>query len=202
MIWRLLYAIPTWILFIILWIPLVLIGHIVIPILLWIGLRLEAKSKFKIWPWVHTSSAYNHLYQGFPWLFYIWANEGDGIYPPEYERRYPQWSQFRLAWTWLAVRNPVNNLRFVPGFSCKIDPKRVRFVGSLRSKNPSLYDAKNIAYWYFAWCGPYSCYRRQYYRKGRMVEFWIGWKIWPIDQYEVSPYRKYGAGFAMQWRYL
>lgn len=197
--WRLCYAIPTWILYILIWIPLVLLGHLIIPVLLVIGEYKRKDSNH--WPWLDWSNRYNQAYQGFPALFWLWANEGDGLYPPEYAKKYPDWSFFRLAWTWAAVRNPVNNLRFVPLLSCKIDSWRVHWIGNIKGGTPEFYDEKTYTYSFFAWCGIYSCYRKQYRnKKGQMMEFWIGWKIWPSDFYGVSAFRKNGAGFAMQWR--
>lgn len=190
---RFLFSIFLWSLYTTLYVALILIGHLIIPPLL----LLRAYGPY-------FSPRYAQNYLGFKpkWLFYLWSNEGDGLFPPEYQSRFPQWSFFRRAWMWTAVRNPVNNLRFVPFLNCKIDPKKVRWVGSL-GQNPDLYEPKEKrTYWYFCWCGPYSNYRRVYLSGGRLKEFWIGWKIWPSDINGVSEFRKHRAGFTLQWRYL
>ncbi len=46
-----------------------------------------------------------------------WDNEEDGTHPHWYAVAHPTWSVARLEFTWSALRNPVNNLRFVAGFS-------------------------------------------------------------------------------------
>lgn len=45
-----------------------------------------------------------------PKLFWLWSNDEDGVDPPGYGTR---WKMF----VWTALRNSVNNLRFVPGVS-------------------------------------------------------------------------------------
>ena len=45
-----------------------------------------------------------------PKSFWLWSNDEDGVMPPGYNTR---WKMF----VWTALRNPVNNLRFVPGVS-------------------------------------------------------------------------------------
>jgi hypothetical protein len=47
---------------------------------------------------------------GWPRPFWIWSNSEDGVWGP-----YPHSRWYAFYWT--ALRNPVNNLRFVPGIS-------------------------------------------------------------------------------------
>jgi hypothetical protein len=47
----------------------------------------------------------------YPKWAWIWDNEIDGVYGPE--NPHTAWQAFY----WTALRNPVNNLRFVPGVS-------------------------------------------------------------------------------------
>jgi hypothetical protein len=49
-------------------------------------------------------------------IVWLWDNDEDGIAPWHY-LRWHQWSTARTVFTWTALRNPVNNLRFVPGVS-------------------------------------------------------------------------------------
>lgn len=187
------FSVITWILYTILYVILIGLGHLIIPILL----LIRAYGP-------HFSWRYSQIYQGFKpkWLFYLWSNEGDGLFPPEYEARYPDWSFFFRAWMWSAVRNPVNNLRFIPFLNCKIDPAKVKWIGSL-GQNAQLYEPnEKRTYWFFCWCGWYSNLRRLYLHRGRLKEFWIGWRIWPNDIHGVTEYRKHSAGFTLQWRYV
>lgn len=53
----------------------------------------------------------------FPKWAWLWANDEDGTYPTWYARINPTWSKSRVEFVWTALRNPVNNLRFVRGVS-------------------------------------------------------------------------------------
>src|SRR5690606_23980281 len=82
------------------------------------------------------------------WLTWLWGNEEDGVNGPmwwaERTRAYDG-GRLRLAWSayrWSALRNPVNNLRFVPGINPVIDPARVRHWREGR--------------WAFTWQGLYA----------------------------------------------
>ena len=187
--YRLIWAMPSWLSFALFALFLDLIGLIIIPILL---ITKSYGPKY--------SHKFKHYYQGFPWLFYIWSNEEDGVLgSKQYAERYPAWSTLRRGFTWSAIRNSTNNLRFLPILSLQIDPKKIKYIGNLSQAVD--YESKTSEYWYFCWHGPYSCYRTQYRRKDKLIEFWIGWKLWPADIHGVSQsVRRHGAGFAMQWR--
>lgn len=53
----------------------------------------------------------------FPDWAWVWSNDEDGVYPGWYHRINYSWSIARVIFTWTAVRNPCNNLRFVRGVS-------------------------------------------------------------------------------------
>lgn len=53
----------------------------------------------------------------FPKLAWIWDNDEDGIYPWFYVRENLAWSPTRICFTWTVLRNPVANLKHVPGVS-------------------------------------------------------------------------------------
>lgn len=57
------------------------------------------------------------LYHWFLPIFWLWDNEEDGVAPTWYRVANPTWSHWRLVFTWTALRNSCNNLRFVPGVS-------------------------------------------------------------------------------------
>jgi hypothetical protein len=58
----------------------------------------------------------------FPKWAWLWSNDEDGVYPTWYAKLNPAWSKARTIFTWSALRNPVNNLRYVPGVSKKGRP--------------------------------------------------------------------------------
>lgn len=48
---------------------------------------------------------------------WLWDNDEDGVLPPWYVAIHSNWTYSRIAFVWSALRNPVNNLRYVPGVS-------------------------------------------------------------------------------------
>lgn len=202
--YRLIYIIPFLLLMFAIKFVCIILGHIIVPPLLAYGLYI--KKRTKVWPWVKYSWRYKQYYNGFPDWAYLWANEGDGVLgPPEYTARYPNWSEFRRAWTWTANRNPANNLRFIRGYSLNIDPDRVRFIGSL-GPEPLQYDTPQpfaLLTWHSG--SPHAgilCYYRSPINN-RLTKFLFGYKIYAKDKYGFTiPYRQFGAGFGAQWKYI
>jgi hypothetical protein len=115
-----------------------------------------------------------------------------------------EWPLWRKIVAWNLIRNPAQGLRWMPILSCKIDPKRVRWMGSPHT-NPMLYDMKPAKpECFYAYQGPYASLWWQYESiiTKKIVRLWIGWAIYPSDQHGVTPYRKDGAGFKIQWKNL
>ena len=131
----------------------------------------------------------------FTWPFmYPWDNDEDGIANQTY------WiapNYFLQIVYWSCVRNPVNNLRFVPYLKLDIDPTKVQFIGNL--DDVEKYDTK-IPQWFLCWQGIKSCIYIQWKMFGGLWRFWLGWKVYPTDVNGVTPYRKNGAGFATQFK--
>lgn len=48
---------------------------------------------------------------------WLWDNLEDGVHPGWYAAQFPNWGDWKITFVWTAKRNPVNNLRFVPGIS-------------------------------------------------------------------------------------
>lgn len=213
--------------YILAWLPLAALGHIVVPALLYIGLKRESKTG--AWPWVKYSTAYDQYYNGFPNWAYIWSNEGDsvlGSYNYILQGLAEGKSRFKIAYTWSAIRNPVNNSRFVPPFNLKIDPPQVRWIGTLGNFKPpqegvtqARTDAQNLnmgleydkkqSFVLFCWTvdKPLKANLLWQYaspRDGRMVKLELGWKVRPKDlQGFTIPYRASGAGNALiSWKYI
>lgn len=122
----------------------------------------------------------------FPAPFWPWNNFEDGVDglrggdPAQFwwRDKTRTWSDARRVFTWSAFRNPVDSLRWLPLINPKIDPARVRFVGSM-DREPQ--DGESG--WYFAWQGLYSCIRVE--RWG--FRFWLGWKFHPDDPKGLAP---------------
>lgn len=81
---------------------LAVIGLPICAILAWGGFS-KVDSVTGLWHW--------------PKAFWLWDNDEDGVYPYWYMHTNPNWSVARIEFTWAALRNSANNLRFVPGVS-------------------------------------------------------------------------------------
>lgn len=53
----------------------------------------------------------------FPAWAWVWSNDVDGVDPSWYTNANPTWSASKRIFRWTALRNPVNNFRFVRGVS-------------------------------------------------------------------------------------
>jgi hypothetical protein len=205
--WRLIYAIPSWILFECISIPLMLLGWIVVPVAAICGAYVKTDDNLAK---PNDGPIYHFTWK---WM-YIWDNWEDGIANQNYKKFD---SMFMRIVYWSCLRNPTNNLRTVPYISCKIDMEGIGFFGSFWDYEPDdratelqlhapfieavkKYDTK-IPQWFFAWQGLYSNFYWQFMLNGKLRRFWIGWKIYPADIFGGDlGYRKHGAGFALQWK--
>jgi hypothetical protein len=165
--------------------PLYVLGAILVPLAVY----------FKAWKTVK-SKYYDYYVTVWSWPFMApFTNWEDGVFSYNYLLKYQAAQKAALYWYF---RNPIDGLRWMPIFSCKIDPSKVRYIGSLpKGADPFQYELKENN-WFFAFCGLYSNLWVQFYISGVLYRFWIGWKIYPGDIYGVTPYRKNGAGFALQ----
>jgi len=57
---------------------------------------------------------------------WIWDNDEDGVAPSWYREKHPDWSFEKTAFRWSALRNSVNNLRYVKGVSAPGRPLMYR----------------------------------------------------------------------------
>lgn len=187
--WRLVYAVPSWILFeILIDIPLMLLGWILIPIMAGLK-RYEVRQSQ-----VNT----NMIFAWKDSFMWVWGNEEDGILGGA-EYFDPDISEWRHIVLWCANRNPTNNLRYVPGLSLMINKERVGYIGNM--SDIKLYDTP-IPQWFFAWQGFYTGFWWQFVLFGKLKRFWIGFKIYPTDTLLQTSlgYRLHGAGFALQFK--
>lgn len=205
--WRLLYAIPSWLIFIfVIDLPLIILGWIVVPIAAACGAY-----DWKLEP--NDDNVSFKKTSHFTWKFmWLWDNFEDGISNATY---WQAPNKFLQIVYWSCLRNPVNNLRLVPYLKVQIEPLKVRFIGAFCSATNAQqvrwaqehigrtildhYDTP-IPQWFFAWQGIYSCWYWQFNLFGKLRRFWVGWKIYPTDIFGVTEYRRKGAGFALQWK--
>ena len=158
----------SWIPVILLHIPLLLLGLIMVPI---------------------------GLFYSWPKLCWLWYNDEEGC---------PDWwfdtakmkggfiGMFPRFW-WYAVRNPVNNFRFI------FKDRKANISGNWtegRMEAQDLIDRRMKVAYQWKWSGPFAGYRRvwlRYYGMSAVTysEFWIGWKIGSTVP---------GMGFTLQYR--
>lgn len=202
---RILSSVLLWFLFSCLRTVLIVLGWILIPIAL----------SFKAYAFRESSITGRTKLQWTWKLMWAWSNEEDGIYAGEEFPDAPFW--FRILY-WTAFRNPVNNLRYISGLNCKVNPFKIWYTGTFGALNSNLhrdvlrlnqhlgsaqilrkYDTK-VPQWFFCWQGIYSCFYWQFYIGSQLYRLWIGWKLYPTDIFGVTEYRKHGAGFANQFK--
>jgi len=164
-------SLPTWAIRLAVFLPLAVIGIPLVYVLAhagWCEPRLSKRFERTTLQWRT------------PWLLGLWSNEEDGIDGLRGGDPNQDWwaektknlsPQMRI-WKWAALRNPVDNLRFVPILNPRIEPSKVHFVGL--DHEP----AEGEGGWYFAWQGLYSCIRYE----TKQFRIWLGWKIKPEDR--------------------
>jgi hypothetical protein len=181
--WRLLYL-PIFLAFyfIRIWIPLYLIGWILIPL-------AAACGAYKEDP---TTGLYH-----FTWpIMALYDNANDGIYNNSY---WPTITNFySVIWRWCAMRNPLASITKIPLIHCYVNPAEIGFTGD--QTDSTLYDTK-IPQWFSCWCGFFSCFYYQFNWGGinlfgwqifppGLYLFWIGSKLVPKDSQ--TPQSSYG----------
>lgn len=55
----------------------------------------------------------DHDHKHWPDIFWLWGNDEDGVNPQWWQDRHPNWPHWWQAFVWLAIRNPVNNHRYL-----------------------------------------------------------------------------------------
>lgn len=200
--YRLIWHVPIWILFLALRTLLILAGWVTVPI----AVLFKAYEPYMGADGVGTP----RLQYRFTWrAMWIWDNQEDGIANDTYVKMPTLGLQIIY---WSCFRNPANNLRYVPYLSCKLDPAKIGFIGNMGGHLDShmsptiatLYDSNLCDFWYFAFQGLYSNFRVQFLIGDSRYRFWIGFKIFPHDVYGIAPndYRSGTAGFATQFKRL
>lgn len=174
MILRLPAFVVLWLIRLAVFVPLAIIG---IPIVWFLARRHMC--------WPSKSARFDRFTLQFAPLFWVWSNEEDGVDGLRGGDPAQQWWAEKTAglspeariFRWAALRNPVDNLRWVPLLNPKIDPNRVRFVGM--DHEPS----KGEGGWFLCWQGVYASIRYE----TRHYRFWLGWKLKPEDRFGLDP---------------
>jgi hypothetical protein len=156
---HILLSLPFWLLRIAVFLPLAALGLVLVAALAWGHVYR-----------VRFSTRFGRDVLRFPWPFWLWNNDEDSIDglrggdPAQFwwAEETASYSIARRIWAWAAVRNPVNNLRYVPVLNPTFRPERIRSIGM----DHEMQDGE--AGWYFAWQGLYSCIRWEF-----LVPRWI-----------------------------
>jgi len=124
-----LYAIVSWVAVLVIRIPLIVLGFVTVPVGLLFRDVFLKHSYFTQWNMQRSWQLVK-----LPPIFWIWSNDRDGMlgdrrgwwdyHCPTGDSR-DFWSMFQ----WAAIRNPVNNLRFVRGISCDVSDCFVEKLG-------------------------------------------------------------------------
>ena len=196
LLFKLPFFIATWCLFLLLRTSFIILGWILVPIAVLL----------KCYEMRNSSISNNKIIRAFTCKFmWPWGNEeeGIGVYGDQ------SWStQLRIVYS-ECLRNPANNLRYVPFLSLKIDPNLIDFTGSFGSKSDNLsketiykYDDNKELFWSLTCCGLYSNIRFHFKLLDARYRFWLGWKIHPEDMFGISEtsHRYASAGFATQFK--
>jgi hypothetical protein len=185
----------SWVLFLAFRTALILLGWVLIPI--------AAAAKAYTSHYDKEKEAKNEHPWVYHWTWKImraYENPEDGIANQMY---YKAPNRFLQIIYWSCFRNPTNGLRTMPYLSVKIDPDKVKWIGTDKPATEFDDNHVKVAEWFFAWHGLYSCIWVQFEMFGSIWRFWIGWKVFPYDTIGVTGHRlKYGAGFATQFKRL
>lgn len=165
---RILLSVATWLLVAAIHLFFVLLG---LPLIAWQSGRLTVDEQRKL-----------HFKARWMWLY---DNREDGVDGRRGGDPAQDWWMQRTkdrtlrerVFLWSALRNPVNNLRYVPIICPKFHPDQIGFYGT--GDEPP--DGQSG--WAYTWQGIYS----GLYIKRPHLWFWIGWKLRPSDRNGISP---------------
>lgn len=193
--WRLIYAVPIWIIASPVKLIFILLGFITVPLACLFKAYVMTEERGPDHPKRYDGDKYN-----FTWGWMKpWDNFEDGIA----NKNYKQFKSLTLQIIyWSCWRNPANGLRQWQPYSVLIEPPKIGFIGSLPIERFQEYKGR-FPHWYFCWHGPYTCFFWQFMMKeNHMRRLWIGWKLKPQDilGVDADDYRIRGAAFTMQFK--
>jgi len=193
MLKRILLSLPLWLAYTATALVLDVVGLMLIPLML-AGNRFVVRIS-DIWP-IPTrvgGEVKGGLQVQWPRWAWLWSNEEDGVAGPTwYAARHPKWSGSKIAFFWSALRNPSNNMRFIPGINPVIVPKKIAYLEHHTETTSIVY----------TWQGIFSGLLITFPIRGRIFRFWWGWKLKPTDVAGVpdTDMRKPRCGFAIQFK--
>lgn len=120
-------------------------------------------------------------YKNWPDIFWLWGNDEDGLGPEWWEMRAKRknWPLFFARFWWLAIRNPVNNFRFLfkdrPFNECGIS---TNWMTEAPMEGKQLLEAGQPMAYLWIWSGLFAGYRRVWlHGVDKYSEIWFGWKL-------------------------
>jgi hypothetical protein len=167
---------PFWGVVLLLQLPIYVLGWVLVPLAVLFKAYEEREGKWHFtWPFM-----------------YIWDNWEDGIAAGrQYYDAGPLWKQIIY---WSCQRNPINNMRAVPIFSVKINPKKIKWVGGPYELAQQYDKPPRDVEWFFCWQFPYSNLWVQFRFLRKLLRLWVGWKLYPSDESRSDfGYRSRGA---------
>ena len=137
-------------------------------------------------------------------LFWLWDNEEDGIYGAEWFHKGTR--DFKTAYKWSVIRNPVNNMRFTfLGLDRDFGIEDYEMKGDYRIPNPRLARLQGGSIWHYTlvksgWLWYPSFWYIKSINESKHFRMRIGWKCtWKwIQDNELSKTGKY-SGITFQF---
>lgn len=122
-------ALLGWSAAVLLRLPLFLLGLILVPI----GLMFPIEDRKSIRPFSEHNTHRNWWHVGLPKWLWLWSNDRDGAKGDKrgwWDLNCPTGNSddFKSRFVWMAIRNPVNNMRFTPGFAINMFDTEVELI--------------------------------------------------------------------------
>jgi hypothetical protein len=186
-------SIIIWPTFFIFRLVVILLGYIMVPIALLFKAYYTTRNKYG-------GNNGDPIYLFYWRIMEPWQNYSDGFYCTTYY-------DYGFFWTsvhWSCVRNPASGLRWLPYYTCKINPEKLRYIGTYSKAEILKYKNKKEPHYWVCWQGPYLSILWQFYIFGQLRRLWIGHKLDPRDVFGLLPddYRVDGAAFTSQFKPL
>lgn len=170
MILRLVWAVISIATYELLTLRLTILGFLVVPLAIYRG------------QWQISPINGRTIFTAPRWLW-LWGNLEDGYDPQWYREANPEWGAFKRMYIWAAIRNSVNNLRFIKALNPPPVPERIRFAAVNHSCT-------------LCWQGAFS----RIVWTSKTHWYGCGWKYDPQDQQGISDkdWRRFGVGFGIR----
>ena len=140
------------------------------------------------------------IWLDWPKVFWLWHNQ-EGVPGWWLRRSLLHWhTRYWPHWWWYAIRNPVNNARFIFADPGDVNIKTNWLADEpISMEAPEMVEAGQRMAYMWRWSGPFASYRRVWITKwpglllpsGNYSEIWFGWKVGSSVP---------GMGFTMQVR--